>query len=568
MDAWVLQDDARHDPSEAFAFARGEPFELASGGVSATVGLVRPLDFAAVTDHSEFLGHTEICTVPGYDGYDAPACAFYRNEAQNPLLRFGVLTAAATSTSVCGEGLADCELEQKSVWQRARDAAAEANDDSAACSFTSFIAYEWTSTPGGDTMHRNVIFANELAPDEPISSFDAVTPEELWSALQAQCLSTDTGCDAIAIPHNPNMSNGLTFEVEPSMSADYAETRSALEPLVEMVQHKGESECDSGLSGDPLCAFEKLEAPACNGANGPDCVPVCAPGESGADCQEPANFIRNALGAGLTVHEAVGANPFRFGLIGSTDTHASTAGATEEDTWRGHAPIVDLDPQDRLAGPTLSPGGLAVVWAEKNSRSSIFSALRRRETYATSGTRPVVRFFGGFSYPTDACSDPSLVELGYEGGVPMGGVLPDSSGSEPPRFIAWAQRDPGAPGLRDPAPLERLQVVKVWVRNGEYQEKVIDVAGGGAPVTVDPATCDRSGAGYDSLCAVWTDDDFDPGEHALYYLRVVEAPSCRWSRRDCNALDPASQPAICSDPGAVDVVNERAWSSPIWFTPT
>jgi hypothetical protein len=293
------------------------------------------------------------------------------------------------------------------------------------------------------------------------------------------------------------------------------------------------------------------------------------------------NYVRNALKSGLVQEQQLGVNPFKFGLIGSTDTHNSTPGATEEPDFgdfghignRDHANPAFMVARVTPAGIEATPGGLAVVWAEENSRDALFAAMRRREAYGTSGTRPILRFFGGREAKL-ACGDPDFVETAYDGGVPMGGDLGPVRGTRSPKFGVLAFRDPGTvstPGT----PLQRVEIIKGWVdAAGQSHEKVFLVAGdpdNGA--TVDPVTCAPSGPGFDSLCAVWTDPEFDATQRAFYYARVLENPSCRWSTYlcqaqgiDCSGTVPTGYEECCN-PAVVKSIQERAWSSPIWYRP-
>jgi hypothetical protein len=278
--------------------------------------------------------------------------------------------------------------------------------------------------------------------------------------------------------------------------------------------------------------------------------------------------MRNIFKKGLEEEARVGVNPYRLGVIASTDTHNAIPGKVAEDAYMGHVGIVDDDPLERLSTGTIThdrlinnPGGLAAVWAEEKSRDAIFEALRRQETYATSGPRIEVRFFGGWDFADDMCLAADRVEMGYEGGSPMGGDLVLSAPGAVPTFAAWASAD----GV----PLQRIQIVKGWIdAAGDAWEQVFEVAGdpeNGAGVDTD--TCEPTGTGDDELCAVWTDPEFDPEERAFWYVRVIQNPTCRWSTWECNRLDPADRPDVCDDPDLVRVVQERAWTSPIWYSP-
>jgi hypothetical protein len=341
-----------------------------------------------------------------------------------------------------------------------------------------------------------------------------------------------------------------------------------MEPLIEMTQHKGDSECHPQFSSDEACGFEKM-------------LRTTLADTDPSRTQHPLSYVRNILEKGLQQERQVGVNPFPLGFVGGTDTHNGTPGLVNEADFgavgalgtRDATPAFMVTPYP-LGGIEAQPGGLTVAWAEENSRDAIFAALRRRETYATSGTRPTVRFFGG-SLAGIGCGKGDFVERGYRGGVPMGGELGAVNGNESPRFAILATRDPGGNG--DPStPLQYVQIVKGWVdAAGAAHEQVFDVAGESTGASVDTTTCTPSGAGADTLCAVWKDPEFDPGERAFYYARVVENPVCRWSTHLCNAQgvdcsNPGSVPtelATCCDARFPKTIEERAWTSPIWYRP-
>ena len=578
--------DVRTTPEEAYRFARGEPVALppldADGNGTRTIQIDRPLDFAAVTDHAEFLGEVQTCSVPGSPAYDSAACAGFRAGGNENVINFGVklaLDPTERDPDICGADGRGCQTAAGEVWKRIQEAAAGAYDRSAQCGFTSFVAYEYSAATGFSTLHRNVIFRNDRVP-APVTYFEAGTPDELWQALDTTCKKKLHGCDALAIPHNPNESNGKMFYVESSgdLATDRkrAERRAAWEPLVEIYQHKGDSECMNGLGGfvgepDEACDFEKSPRDPfedCGDGTGNG-------GVSRLGCYSMRDFVRGALLTGLRESERIGVNPFRLGIIASTDTHNGTPGAVAEDRFVGHRGLDDGTPALQLGSGSLtpggiqfSPGGLAAVWAEENSRPALFDALRRREVYGTSGPRLAVRFFGGWTLPDDLCDRPDLVETGYRDGVPMGGELPArTDGADAPRFVVSALRDPGT-AARPGVELQRVQIVKGWVDAGELHQQVFDIAGNADDgATVDEATCTPSGGGADSLCAVWRDPAFDAGQHAFYYARVLEDPSCRWSTYVCNRLAAADRPPACTDPSVPKTIQERAWTSPIWYTP-
>jgi hypothetical protein len=577
--------DVRTTPAEAYGFALGAPVALppldVNGVGTRTVQLERPLDFAAVTDHSEYLGEVEECTTPGSPNYNAPSCQTYRGEVYNAVRSFGVPLVVADSGhfgDICAPNGQECVTQGTQVWQSVQNAADQAYDRTAACSFTSFVGYEYTSARGTSTRHRNVIFRNDRVP-YPTTYFEEHTPQGLWSELEAGCRDAASGCDVLAIPHNPNESNGNMFFVEypgaHSLADERAQAaqRGSMEPLVEIYQHKGDSECMNGLSGvigasDEQCDFEKDPRPFLDCGNG-----TGGTGVSRLGCFSRLDFVRNVLLAGLSEDARLGVNPYRLGIIASTDTHNGTPGNVEESTFVGHRGTDDDTPATQLGNGVLSPGGIQFspggivgVWAEENSRPSIFDALQRREVFGTSWPRIAVRFFGGWNLPAGLCTDPDMIADAYAAGVPMGSLL-DPPAAAAPSFLISAARDPGTlahPGTQ----LQRLQVVKGWTDQAGWHQEVFDVAGdANNGASVDTSTCTTSGPGDDALCAVWTDPGFDPTQHAFYYVRVLDNPTCRWSTVTCNALAPVDRPPSCTDPDVAKTVQERAWTSPIWYRP-
>ena len=561
-------------PREAYRFARGERIGLqpydAEGRAQASIQLRRPLDYAVVTDHSDLMGETQMCQRPELPGYGSIVCRVVR---AFPGLGYALVNGHVYSNenparySFCGEGGEHCIEAGRGPWREIQAAAEEFYDRSAACRFSTFVGYEWTGMPGGNNIHRNVVFRNATAQAYPTTYIETPSQEGLWAALDSECLEAGNGCDVLAIPHNSNVSNGMLFTLP--RDADEARTRARLETQVEVTQHKGDSECRPGAA-DELCDYETLLIPRM--------MDMATTSELDPDELAPRIFAREVLTAGLVEWRRLGVNPFQFGLIGATDTHLAAPGLVDEDQFRGHAagPV-----SARFGVPPypdrsdFNPGGLGVIWAEENSRDALFAALRRRETYGTSGPRHLVRFFGGWDYAEDLCGAPDFAARGYAGGVPMGGEFPPRGSAAAPRLAVWALRDAGENGAPS-APLQRIQIVKGHVGpDGEGRERVYEVAGDpGNGADVDLASCTPRGAGFEQLCAVWSDPDFDPAAPAYYYARVVENPSCRWNQWACNARGVDCQAGdvpdgmeACCDPEVPRTVQERAWTSPIWYAP-
>ena len=578
-------------PADAHRFARGEAIDFwpvdGNGEPTGTFAIDRPLDFLAVTDHGEFLGERALCRTPGSPSYDTRFCTDFRQDERQGMMMLGEVITTETPArieEVCGAESALCLTAAKAPWQHIIEAAEAAYDRTEQCAFTSFVGYEYTGTPGVSNYHRNVIFRNAEVPDLPVSYIDAPIDSSLWRQLDAAC-KAEAGCSYLTIAHNTNLANGrmapyMGLEATVANRRAYAEVRLEREPIIEIFQHKGGSECINGLSAvmgppDELCDMEAVrvlgreeaftamamvdgelvtseeivETQECGDAVGEN-------GMVGAGCVDETDFVRSALLIGLREEQEIGLNPIKLGIIAATDTHTATPGAVAEGDYRG-AVTGEATPEQRLepglltSGREGNPGGLAGVWAVENSRDAIFEAMQRREVFGTSGPRITPRFFAGWRYPADLCDSDALVAEGYAGGVPMGGGLEDAPGADAkPTFIAFAARD-SAEGA---APLRELHLIKGWV-DGE------------GALRYDVRSIASADVGADTLCAVVQDETFDAAQSAYYYLRAVEAPTPRWSAYDCQRIEEAARPAVCSDGSLPETIVEMAWTSPIWYRP-
>ena len=567
VDAYLM--GTRRTPDDAYEFAKGAAIEHASGFM---MQMKKPLNFLAVSDHGFYLGmmrelddasspyaeHPLVPAVRAADTAEGSIAAFQalidhlRSRQEDPALE---------------NDLDDRDV-ARSAWQEIIESAERHNDPG---SFTTFIGYEYTTSgPEFQNLHRNVIFRGSNVPPQPFSRLDSLNPEDLWAWMDT---NRANGMEAIAIPHNPNGSDGWMFANtdwagEP-MDANYAETRMRNEPLVENTQVKGTSDTHPLLSpNDEWANFELME------------LKVASDQPSRAS----GSYVREAWLNGLAMEDRGGFNPYRFGVIGASDTH-NAAGSFEEDNYWSKTGLMDIEPYTRgsVPLPDSSPGnpeyaqgaaqywgasGLAGVWAESNTRDAIFDAFRRKETFSTSGPHIKVRFFAGYDIDESLLDAPDAIAKAYAKGVPMGADLP-ADGERAPRFLAWAARD------ADTVALQRLQIIKGWVENGATHEAVIDIAcsdeGTVDPstqrcpdngATVDPGTCSVSAdKGAAELKAVWQDPDFDPTQRAFYYVRVLENPKCRWSTWD------AIRAGVAPRPDMQATIQDRAWSSPIWYRP-
>ncbi len=592
-------------PDDAYRCAKGEAIEHPAGF---SVQLRQPLDFYAVTDHAEFLGvvpaaadtSTEISKLEIYEplhDLNAPRSPFLGLlpetvrgfvEGMDLRKRYDAFTSFFSETV---RGIRNGTIDRESLAEISRSTwvdiieAAEAHNEPGR--FTTFIGYEYTSSSDDlGNLHRNVIFRGDgKVPALPFSRFHSKNPEGLWDWMDSL---RDQGIESLAIPHNSNGSNGQMFErtdwTGDLMDEAYAARRLRNEPLVEITQIKGASETHPALSpNDEWADFEIM----------PYRVATNLPSEP------RGSYVRHALQLGLAMAENERGNPYKFGFIGSSDTHTGATSDDESDyfgklglmdqnsTLRGSTPLgktgawlyrrIGADAflwrdgkRDYFnsASRTFGSAGLAGVWAEENTREAIYNAFRRRETFATTGPRIRVRFFAGFDFREDILGRKDRVAQAYAEGVTMGSDLEAREGAVPV-FLVWAMGDPGS------APLQRLQIIKGWVEDGDLMERVYDVACSDG-LEVDPAThrCPDNGAkvnledcsisadaGDARLQAFWTDPDFDPGRRAFYYARVLENPTCRWSTWD------AVRAGVRPRSDLKKTIQERAWSSPIWYIP-
>ena len=563
---------------ESYRFHRGEEV-VSSTGLPVKLG--RPLDWIVVTDHSDLMGFADDFT------RGAPnILAVEQSRAWYELYSQGGQKAVEATLDLIGnfsQGTLDEQLLNdyspasdiyKSVWQRVIDAAEKYNDPG---NFTALIGYEWTSLDKGNNLHRNVILrdggnkASQVVPmvtQPPLGSTD---PLDLYAWLANY--ESKTGGSALALAHNGNLSNGIMFPVDRQFTGkridkNYVRQRARWEPLYEITQIKGDGETHPFLSTeDEFADYETWDAGNLD--------------LSAAKTNDmlAGEYAREALKSGLKLEKKFGTNPYKFGVVGSTDSHTSLSTAEEENFFgksagvepspaRMHHPFSKTD-KGVIEGYQLVASGMAAVWAEENTREALFDAMARREVYGTTGPRMMVRFFGGWDYNEDDLRSRQPAFRGYEKGVPMGGDLRPSKGAAAPNFMIIAVRDPIG------ANLDRIQVVKGWMAaDGKTYEKVYDVAWSGdrqpgADGKLPPVgnTVDLEAAnwvntiGASELATVWTDPDFDPSQSAFYYARVLEIPTPRWVVYD------ALRFGIDVPEGAELIGQERAYTSPIWYSP-
>jgi len=580
-------------PADAYRYARGEAIRHPSGF---DVKLAQPLDFYAVTDHGIFLGLINDAedTSTAFSQYELAKEYHNINESVDggllDLAKRSKIFGNFISDVVAGllDGTIDNSVVNKvstSAWSKTVEAADQAYVPG---TFTTFAGYEFTSsTAEREALHRNVIFrGTERLPALPFTRFNSINPEGLWDWMDKL---RDQEIESLAIPHNSNGSNGAMFMFTDwegkAIDQEYADQRLRNEPLVEITQVKGTSDTHPLLSkNDEWANFEIF--------------PLRTSTKLLSD--PPGSYVRNAWQRGLSMEDRGAGNPYKFGVIGASDTHTGAA-SLEEDNYFGKIGSFDSTAEKRgsvpasflygtlvkLAAPDMvqeiddkvyldfsgyhywGASGIAGVWAEENTREAIYDALRRKETFATSGTRIKVRFFASYDLAAADLTSPDLIKNAYRSGVTMGDTL-QASNDRQPRFLTWAVADPNT------AKLQRIQIIKGWLENGEHQEQVYDVACADG-LSVDPQThrCPDNGAqvnladcsrtaniGSGELKTLWQDPNFIPGQDAFYYVRVLENPVCRWSTWD--AIRAGKTPR--SDLPAT--IQERAWSSPIWYSAT
>ena len=568
VDAWVMGNRIT-GPDEALKYAQGQTIKHPMGF---DIKIETPLDFMGVTDHSEYVGVTREANMPGSYVSKLPEAQPMimkdpnSSEEQNKV--FSYLLHLAASPPV--KAFMDPKV-TSTVWKENVKIADENNHPG---KFTAFCAYEWTSMPGQRNLHRNIFFrACDKVPDYPFSALDSKRPTELWNWMDAQRKS---GNELLAISHNANVSDGWMYPIDVDnttgrpIDAAWAAARDRNERLVEIKQGTGQSETHPLLSpNDEFAGYELYQAI------------LGLPADVGRIDHITGSFGRQALKDGIAMQDVRGYNPYKFGMAGGSDSH-NTASPYRQDNFYGLHADADGTVERRFAGVLIggtmdvrleNPGGLTGVWAEENTRASLWDAMYRKETFGVSGPHIKVRFFGGWGYTQEVANATDWVKKSYAGGVPMGGDLPPmpagGKGSAP-SFIVWAVKDPTS------ANLDRIQVIKGWTQNGQSFEKIFDVAWSGerkpdkwtgrVPAiqsTVDTTTATYTNSvGSTELKTVWTDPEFNASLHAFYYARVLEIPTPRWTL--IQAVKSGLPP-----PNVVPLTGqERAWSSPIWYTPS
>lgn len=545
-------------PADAYKYAKGEPIKHPMGY---DVKITTPLDWMGVTDHSEYVGTIRLANEPGSAISKLPIAQKLIVKSPEDIQRIYLFLGGSMVEGKPIKELVSPEV-AGTVWKENNQIADQANEPG---KFTAFCAYEWTSTPDNRNMHRNVFFKDcAKVPEMPFSSLESTNPTDLWSWMDEQ---RKAGNELLAISHNANLSDGHMFPIDVDekgrpIDAAWAASRDRNERLTEMKQIKGQSETHPLLSpNDEFASYELFNYLLGNPAGR---IPTI-----------PGSFVRQALKDGIALQESRGFNPYKTGVVGGSDSHDTAVPYRQSNFFGAHG-VNDGNIKERMAGHVFAgldvrlenPAGLTGLWAEENTRASLFEAMQRKETFATSGPRIPVRFFGGWKFAADTTEQADWVETGYSNGVPMGSDLPPAAGKAP-SFVVWAMKDPTSGNL------DRLQIVKGWARSGQSFEKIFDVAWAGdrkpdrdgaiPPIgsTVDVANATYTNdIGAVELKATWTDPEFDPSVDAFYYARVLEIPTPRWTTIQAKELGIAPPDVVPA------TVQERAWSSPIWYTPT
>jgi hypothetical protein len=546
-------------PADAYKYFKGETIKHPLGY---DIKITTPLDWAGVTDHSEYVGTVRLAQDPSSPISKLPIAKQLQVHDAADVQRIYLWLGTAM---IKGEPVKELLVPSitHTVWEDNNKAADAANEPG---KFTAFCSYEWTSTPDFRNMHRNVFFRDcAKVPQAPFSSIDSAHPEDLWNWMDGQ---RKAGNELLAISHNANLSDGHMYPIDVDsfgrpIDAAWAASRDRNERLVEIKQIKGQSETHPVLSpNDEFANYEILSYLLGNPQGRIDHI--------------VGSFARQALKDGLVMQDTKGYNPYKFGIVGGSDSHNTGVPYRQENFYGGHASL-DGTIETRMAGHLFAgldvrlenPAGVSGVWAEENTRASLFDAMQRKETFAASGPHIKVRFFGGWEYNSEILSDKDWVKRAYAAGVPMGGDLPPAK-AKAPSFVVWAVKDATSGNL------DRIQIVKGWAKNGQSFEKIYDVVWSGDrkpnkwtgklpavgnTVDIENATYTNT-IGSVELKTVWTDPDFDPALHAFYYARVLEIPTPRWTTIQAHQLGVAPPDVVPA------TVQERAWSSPVWYTPS
>ena len=546
----------RYGLNDTYKFAKGESMLNMFGE---KMQISRPLDFAAVTDHAETFGLEESCADPEITEESKVTCARLESPSYRFFFNLRETSVARPPVSIMSAAIGDKEKEErfiKSTWDKIIKAADYHYEPGR---FTTFVAYEYSPTlPDGGYNHRNVIFKNNTVPEKAFSLFDAHTAIDLWKKLLESC---NYPCEFMTIPHNGNRSWGYAFANHTIDNEQYTledwKLRNDNEPLVEIFQDKGNSECSTFYgSTDEECDIEQFY-PKCE--NDDDTL-----------CIKETSMARDGLKKGLTLENEFGFNPLDFGMIGSSDSHNSNPGDTEEWDYRGRTSFVGPSKRRVKEGFLMTqlvnnPGGLAAVWAEENNRNTLFEAMQRKEVYATTGTRIKLRFFLNFESTEEIFKSVDPIAESYEHGYTMGSTVVNSS-RQIPKFYITAERDSLS------APLDKIQIVKGWTEEGKEKEVVYDVICSDereinnrknrckpTKAKVDFDNCSfEENYGADRLEVLWTDDEYSLEQNVFYYVRAIENPTCRWSTYDSIRID--EKPSK----NYPKITREMAWSSPIW----